>query len=99
MTEASEVQTPGAAALPAVKPDQETLNIEAYERIYSKFFAAAKRIAPEGSPTELLKITDILFERYYNDQIELAKSKKLNATYVGAIEMISRLLERRGAYL
>jgi hypothetical protein len=74
----------------------EDQNITAYERVFVKCMKAAKRIKEKYDPDlDIYQVGEMMFNRYWEDQIELLKSK----IAVGPTQVLADLMESRAVNL
>lgn len=93
-------------ALPAPAPEpsraqkQIALNVSHYATIFTECRKSARDTLGAGaSEEEVLEVTRVLFERFCQDQADVARQTKKNAELKQMIQPMLAMLERRGLYM
>jgi hypothetical protein len=79
--------------------EQTALNVARYEQVYNLCLAAARRtMGDEGQvPHEAtMDMARTMFDRFQQDQVELAKQANLVRAAKPLLEAVARSVERRG---
>ncbi len=75
-------------------------NVSHYSRIYAECrIAARETLGPEATEDSILYATDTLFNRFCEDQTELAKEHKKQKDLKAMLQPIFSMLERRGLFV
>lgn len=75
--------------------EMEDRNLAAYERVYAKCVASAQRLREKELNLDVQQVASELFSRFWEDQIEIVKSK----ISAGPQAAIAEMLEGRLGHL
>lgn len=91
---------PAPATEPSRALKQITLNVSHYAAVYTECRKSARNaLGDRASEEEVLEVTRVLFDRFCQDQADVANETKKNADLKQMLQPMLAMLERRGLYM